>query len=444
MENKDIAISSFRDIHRITLEEDILNINNAIPIFPRPGLIDANTIEQIGRDSEQILKIITSLPKRIFNGDLLKFCSYLGFTDTHYELISQTFDDNLGLMSRGDLFFDGSGEYKFLEFNVDSSVGGLEIASVNKVMEDIHFYREWLNNNNFHYDDPLLNFVNMIKKVTFNKGMKPQECAIAVIDWHTYIDGYMWSLNLIKQYLEDAGFKVILCNQKEVLFRNGYLYYENEKIDLVYRVFLSDDALDNPKELDPILTAYRQKNLILINGVHTEIYSNKAIFALLSDPKYEEYYTKEEKILIDKCIPLTRVLQNENTFISNQKVNLIEHISQNKDSYVIKPGMGYGGESILLGWNLSDEEWNRSISNILNSNIKYVVQERINPVIEEMPLLYENNLIFEKVVMNWGVYVFDDKYSGAMIRGLSNDNHGVINAAQGASMTCTFYKGSEK
>src|SRR5699024_2411569 len=108
-----------------------------IPVFPRPGLIDSKTINQVGRDSEEILKIITSIPDRIFKGDLTKLCSYLGFSDIQYDLISQTFGDNLGLMSRVDLFFEKNNTYKFLEFNVDSSVGGLEIASVNKVMENI-------------------------------------------------------------------------------------------------------------------------------------------------------------------------------------------------------------------------------------------------------------------------------------------------------------------
>lgn len=442
-ENQDAAISSFKEIRRITLEEDMLKINNSIPIFPRPGLIDSKTINEIGKDSEEILKIITSLPERIFAGDLSSFCSYLGFSDLQYNLISKTFGDNIGLMSRADLFFEKDFTYKFLEFNVDSSVGGLEIAAVNKVMENIDFYKEWIKKYDFQYDDPLLNFVNMIKEIVQKKGIEHKDFTIAVIDWHTYMDGYMWSLNLIKQYLLEANFRVVVCNQKDVKNINGALYHEGEKIDLVYRVFLGDDALENPEELIPILTAYEQEKVILINGVHTEIYSNKVIFALLSDPQYEKYYTKEEQILINKCIPMTRILNDEITILNGESINLIEYITENKNNLVIKPAQGYGGENVLLGWNMPVKEWKESIIKITNSKDKYIVQEKVNPVIEQMPLLQGDNLVVEDSIMNWGIYVFDGKYSGAMIRGLSSDEHGVINAAKGASMTCVFSKSEE-
>lgn len=438
MENTEAAKSSFKEIRRITEEEDLLNINNSIPVFPRPGLIDSKTINQVGRDSEEILKIITSIPDRIFKGDLTKLCSYLGFSDIQYDLISQTFGDNLGLMSRVDLFFEKNNTYKFLEFNVDSSVGGLEIASVNKVMENIDFYKKWLDKNDFKYEDPLQNFINMIKNIVFKKGIDPEQFTVAVIDWHTYIDGYMWSLNLIEQYLLDAGFRVIVCNQKEVENRNGHLYVKNEKIDLIYRVFLGDDALENPGELEPILDAYKKENVILINGVHTELYSNKAIFALLSDPKYEKFYTLDELDLIKKCIPVTRILKDESTIMNNNSVNLVDYVTKNKNKFVIKPALGYGGQNVFLGWNLTNEEWKDNINKIIHSDQRYIVQEKVEPIIEEMPLLYNDNIVLEDAIMNWGIYVFDGKYSGAMIRGLSNDEHGVINAARGASMTCIF------
>ncbi|GAA0378666.1 glutathionylspermidine synthase family protein [Bacillus horti] len=439
-ENEALAIEAFQELRRKTEEEDLLNINNKIPIFPRPGLIQTDHLNKLAQDTETILNIITTIPERIFNHNIKEMCSHVGLSDQHYELVKQTYGANDGLMSRCDLFFEADHSYKFLEFNVDSSVGGLEIAAVNRVMEGIELYKSWNLNNDWKYDDPLKNLISLIHHRVSEKNMENKLVTVAVIDWHTYIDGYIWSLNLIKEYLIEAGYNVIVCSQKDVELKDGYLCYQDQIIDVVYRVFLSDDALENPREIQPILDAYKENNLILLSGIHTELYSNKTIFALLSDPKYKDYYSEKEQEVIHRCIPWTRVLEDTATTYEGREVNLINFIVENQSDLVLKPALGYGGQSVTLGWNSSKEEWQKKVFSTLQSKERFIVQKRVVPVEEEMPKLDENGISFENVMLNWGIYVFDGRFSGSMLRGLTTTDHGIINAAQGASMTCVFYR----
>ncbi|MGQ4672066.1 hypothetical protein ACUIJ5_29145 (plasmid) [Bacillus toyonensis] len=83
----------------------------------------------------------------------------------------------------------------------------------------------------------------------------------------------------------------------------------NHTVDIVYRVFLCDDALHNPEEVKPIVQAYQAGNLELLTGFHTELYSNKGNFAFLSDPKYKHLFTKKRVEFNRKVYPMDAIFK---------------------------------------------------------------------------------------------------------------------------------------
>ncbi|MEK4567027.1 hypothetical protein MKX54_20335 [Alkalihalobacillus sp. FSL R5-0424] len=430
-DNQLMALESIKKSEEKIDVENLMIINEKIPVFHRPGLIDKSYLDIIHNDINQISNIIREIPERIFGNNLDEMCEFLNLSSNHKKLIKSSFLDDRVLMTRCDIFFESEFSYKFLEMNIDSSVGGLDIFKVNELIEETEIFQVWNRDSEWSYINPLDKYVSKVHQMIKDEG-GTKGTTLAIVDWHEYINGYMWTLGLFKESFEREGYNVIICNQREFTTENDKLYHDNIRIDVVFRVFPSDDAFKYPEELTSIYEAYSKGNLILISGVHTELYANKAIFALLSDPTYKEHFSKNEIDVIDRCIPWTRILKKEK--------DLLKYVICSKDQIVIKPSLGYGGIDIHLGWNYESQQWIDLIETLLLSDELYILQEKVTPMIEKMPEIKNEKITFNEVINNWGIYSFDNELAGGVIRGLAVEKHGIINASQGASITSIFFK----
>lgn len=427
IKNNTLAIQDIMKFQESVHSSHILDINGGIPVLNIPGTIDQNFYEEIGRDSAEILKIIYKIVNDDFKLNGVKLFKEFGFNKEEMDIFLKTFNDSSNVMSRCDIMLDKKNQtFKMLEFNVDSSVGGMEIAHVNNYMLQQQLYKNYFSSDDYYFVDPLEEFTKMIYKNTESTEIN----TIAIIDSEEYINGYIWSLYTMKSYLEDKGFSVEIGTQNDLELREGFLFVNNKKIDLVYRVFLNEDIQSDYDSLKPIYEAYKNGTLIFVNGLHTEVYSNKLIFAMMYDKKVQSNLSTEEVNLINKRIPYTGQVQN------NTKTYLVTH----KDKLVLKPVSGYGGHGIYLGWKCDDLQWKDIIEQLIENEIKYIFQERVYPC-EEFQLKVDNNqFITEKYVSTWGFYIFDNKLCGSMYRGQNISNGEIVNAAQGAGMTSVFIK----
>ncbi|RWQ73567.1 glutathionylspermidine synthase family protein [Bacillus cereus] len=435
-----LAVDSFNKLQNKMVEDRILQyyLDKETEIIPKPGILDELQLNLIGEDTKSLLDIIVSLPERIFKGNILNMCTALGFSEKQYELMMSTYQND-NLIARSDLYFTKIG-HKFLELNVDSSVGGIDIGHLNKMMTSYEFYKSLTGSERWNYIDPMDKLIKSIQDLAIKIGKENSEITIAVMDWDEYLDSYYGTLNYIKLRLIEAGYKTVICSQKDVECNNDMLVVGNHTIDIVYRVFLCDDALHNPEEVKPIVKAYQAGNLELLTGFHTELYSNKGNFAFLSDPKYKHLFTKKELNLIERCIPWTRFLKDIIIPDNNLDTNEIDYIIKNKDNLVIKPTIGYGGNEVLLGWKFNENDWENKISNLLKTDAVYIVQERVYPIEEEIPFLINKSIELRKAILCWGLYVINGEFAGAMLRGLPCEQSDVVNLGNGAAVTCLFYR----
>ncbi|MEI4799905.1 glutathionylspermidine synthase family protein [Bacillus sp. NPDC077411] len=439
-ENSQLAISSFKQLQNKLVKERVLQYysDKETMIIPKPGLLSGEKLDILSRDTKALLDIIVSLPERIFSGDILKMCTTLGFSEKQYQLMMTTYQ-NKNLIARSDMYFTKDG-YKFLEFNVDSSVGGLDIGYLNKSMRSFEFYKMLKDSEKWDYVDPMDILIENINELAIKIGRNYSDITIAVMDWDEYLDSYYGTLNYIKLRLEEAGYNAIICSQKEAELKDNMLTVNGRKIDILYRAFLCDDALYNPEEVQAIVQASQAGNLELLTGFHTELYGNKGNLVFLSDPYYSHFFTNEELDLVKRCIPWTRFLKDMVTSEDNLEVEGMEYILKNKDKLVIKATIGYGGNEVFLGWKYNENDWEKAVLNLLNSDIVYIVQERVYPLEEEIPFVIEETIDLKKAIMCWGVYIINGGFAGAMLRGLPCEQSDVVNLKNGAAVTCLFYR----
>ncbi|OJG98556.1 hypothetical protein RV18_GL002979 [Enterococcus termitis] len=418
-------MNGFSEFQKDMNDHNILDINGGVPILNIPGIIHQDFYEEIGNVSVRILGIIYKVVNETFSVEGKSLFKKMGFNEDEIDVFLKTFGDNTNLMSRCDVMLDQEKkDFKILEFNVDSSVGGMEIAQVNEHMLRLSLYKDYFNSNDFYFVDPLEEFAKMLYKNSKNMGVK----TIAIVDSEEYIDGYVWSLGIMKSYLEKKGFSVVIGTQKDLELRDDFLFVNNKKIDLVYRVFLNEDVKSNYSSLLPMYEAYKNDNLIIVSGLHTEIYSNKIVFAMMYDKNVQSILSSDDVKLIEKCIPYTGLVE----------IGIKNYLIKNRDKLVLKPVSGYGGHGIYLGWEYDEDAWEEVISQIIEDRTKYIFQERVYPAEEFQLKVVENRCVSEKYISTWGFYIFDNKLCGSMYRGQNVSSGEVVNAAQGAGMTSVF------
>jgi uncharacterized circularly permuted ATP-grasp superfamily protein len=82
---------------------------------------------------------------------------------------------------------------------------------------------------------------------------------------------------------------------------------------------------------------------------------------------------------------------------------------------VLKPNDDYGGKGIVLGWEVTDAEWDAGLAAALAS--PYIVQERITLPSEPFPTVVDGELRVTDRMLDTAPFVCDGAYmEGCMTR----------------------------
>lgn len=93
----------------------------------RPLFIEKREIEAFADDVLGLFDIITSLPKRLFDGDLDRYCDALGIDEERKKLIIRLGGVTPPRYGRADMYHNGT-SFKLLEIGIASEVGGADRA----------------------------------------------------------------------------------------------------------------------------------------------------------------------------------------------------------------------------------------------------------------------------------------------------------------------------
>ena len=167
----------------------------------------------------------------------------------------------------------------------------------------------------------------------------------------------------------------------------------------------------------------RSQNLIFTSPFDA-VWSCKGLFALIYKGITDGIYTNSQKELLVKMIPYT-ILLNIDNLVENQK---------NKNTFILKPISGLGGEGIVIGKDVSQEKWNDCLCQAIDSPHAFIIQEYIQPIRKSLKIIDFQDHIYSKMgEIVLGVFQMQRKYAGAMFR-LGKEDFGPINITQGALM----------
>jgi glutathionylspermidine synthase len=411
-------------IHR----DQILQIIDDTEILPRPGFLLASEKASVERDVRQLMDLMMAVPDRLFGGDAAAMCDAIGLGPVERAAVLATWEDREITMGRADLLRDEAG-FKLLELNINSATGGLENADLARAMSDIPFFREFMEEEHLAFTDSIDGVAAAMGEAARRRGLGARP-TVAVVDWHTTYAQFERRLKRLACLFVEHGFDAFACDVRDLELEGGRLVARGRPVDILYRFFLLDDLRDSPLDLEPILAAHRAGSIILAMGFIAELVGNKATLAFLTDPAHRDRLTADERALVARLIPQTRLLDPE----------LRDLVIERQQDVVLKPVMGFGGYGVLTGWTASKITWEAEVDRILTGPVRYVVQDRVRPLAEEMPRFTPDGARWQRDIVNWGIFLASGCYNGAFIRALGESGPAVINLLQGAAVGTAFHE----
>ena len=215
-------------------------------------------------------------------------------------------------------------------------------------------------------------------------------------------------------------------------YRNGELRQGDFVIDLVFRRVKVQEFLLRYDLSHPLVRAYGDRRVCVINSFRSELAHKKAIFALLTDDSLTASFPAAERNAIAEHIPWTRVVAPVRTNYGNKKIDLPEFILKNREKLVLKPNDDSGEEHCYQGWLMDDAGWERALKAAARST--YVVQEKAESARAVFPLLRYGQLEMKELQVDVHPHAYLGKVEGCS-SWLSDVNAGGFSSIAGLTPT---------
>ncbi|MGH9852613.1 MAG: hypothetical protein ACREBD_22485 [Blastocatellia bacterium] len=377
----------------------------------RPMFITASEYDYVKRDSTLTLSAIEKLYRALMADEKLRAEMELTPEEEHLIALDPGFSapDASG---RLDAFLDSRGDFHFVEYNADSPGGLLYGDALSEIFMEMEVVRE------FARDYPLRRIPikpRLLQTLLdcYHEWGGRDHPRIAIVDWNEVKTRA--EFEICREYFESMGYPAIIADPDELEYRGGWLRAGSFQINLVYKRVITSELLARGGLNHPLVRAARDRAVCVINSFRVQMLYKKALFALLDDPAHEHLFSADEIAALRRHVPWTRVLREGFTTYRKRRIDLVDFVSSNRDSLVLKPNSDYGGRDVTLGWQCSDDDWRQAVKDALSAS--FVVQERVEILQQPFPTLADDRIVFEDRYVDFDPYTWcGDEVEGAGAR----------------------------
>jgi hypothetical protein len=200
---------------------------------------------------------------------------------------------------------------------------------------------------------------------------------------------------LIADLFRKDGLTVEVVSPDQLEYRNNVLRKGEFAIDLIFRRIKVQEFLLRFDLTHPLLRAYRERAVCVVNNFRSELAQKKAIFDLLTDESITADFPASERRAIKEFVPWTRVVHETKTKYKNRTIDLPDFILHNKQKLILTPNDDGVDQHSFRGSETDNVVWERALRTALRS--PYVVQEVVEPVIDTFPVLQYGHLAMQKM-----------------------------------------------
>ena len=202
------------------------------------------------------------------------------------------------------------------------------------------------------------------------KQKKPQ---IAIVEFRQPFQTGASEYALLAEHFAREGFPVEIVSPDQLEYRNGVLRRGDFTIDIVYRRVKLQEFLVRFDLTHPLVRAYKDRAVCMVNSFRSEIGTKKAMFDLLTDDQVTAKFPASEKRAIKDFIPWTRIVQAAKTTYHGHSVDLPEFVMKHRAKLVLKPNDESAELASVFGAETDDMGWEKALRQAMR--VPYVVQE---------------------------------------------------------------------
>jgi uncharacterized circularly permuted ATP-grasp superfamily protein len=234
---------------------------------------------------------------------------------------------------------------------------------------------------------------------------------------------------LFAELFSEQGYETIFTDPWSCEYDGNVLMKDDHRIDLIYRRGVLGDYSNYADQAKPVVDAYRDGNVVFGNPLSSKLGDNKNLLEVMTDEATEWLFTPEERTVLKKHLPWTRIFRQRKTTHQGHSVDLVEYIRRNRRLFVLKPNAEYGGKGVVIGRDSDPGEWENAIETALKS--PYVVQEYVKIPEQDFPVVKGDQVIWEPKKINVNFFTFNGEFGGGFCR---TSDSSVINISAGGAL----------
>ena len=360
-------------LHRLQADRKVTFGGRPLSGSLRPAFLTEPAYQHVQDTVYLLRQAILNIAEKHFNrADVLE---ELGLEE--WELALAAIPTNvirLSASARMDAFMT-SNSFKFVELNAESPAGLAYVHHLAGIYRELPVFQEFIKHHPVRFVSPLEHLVHGLLRIYHEEfGGEEAMPAVAIVD-HLDVPTYNEFL-LVRDYLEKHGMACEVSDPRQLECKDGWIYCNGRKIDLLYRRLLMNEFQDIRDECGAFLEGYVAQKTCYLNSFRTKLVHKKAVFSLLTDARYTDHLTIQQIQAIRDHIPWTRRLREQKTSFYGLRIDLSDFVSKNRELFVIKPNDEYGGKDVTIGLSASDNDWHAAVERGIAGG--YVVQEVVD------------------------------------------------------------------
>jgi uncharacterized circularly permuted ATP-grasp superfamily protein len=205
---------------------------------------------------------------------------------------------------------------------------------------------------------------------------------VGIIDWAEVPTASEFVL--FRQAFEAEGIPAAIVDPRDAEYVNGQLRFGGgPPVTLLYKRVLIDELVTREGLDSPVVRAVRDGAVCMVNPFRCKLLHKKASLAVVSDEAQAPLLTPAQREAVQRHVPWTRLVAERHTTVGEERVDLLPYVAANREQLVLKPNDEYGGKGIVLGWTVTEAEWQGAVRAALD--VPTIVQRRVTIPDEPWP-----------------------------------------------------------
>jgi hypothetical protein len=395
--------------------------------FLRPNFVTQKQYDNLVKTGEalisavdRMLRLALASPQLLSRMQLFPAEKMLAAADPGYDMSEVSAQLDLQIQN---------GSLHVLQYNADALSGAAYAEGLSDLFYDCPPVKEFRRRYNLTRIGGKKPFLNALLKAykMFGRVKKPN---IAILEFRNSTGRSEYEI--FRDYFRAEGYQTELVSPDQLEYKNGVLRAGGFEIDLIYRRISAQEFLLRFTLSHPLVQAYLDRKVCVVNSFRSELSHKKAMFALLTDDSLVAEFPPNERKAIKEHVPWTRVVKAGKTVYRDKVVDLLEFIRQNRETLILRPNDEYTDLHSFVGYEHDDGSWARALRDALRA--PYVVQERVKPVHTVFPLMSYGHLEFKEMQVDVQPQAFLGKV-GACSSYVSSAGAGAYSPAFGIAPT---------